>query len=88
MSRRKQAKPRSLKRDEEWDEGNEPNVLELTEQDNETTGIKQDEEEEEEEEELQRAFGRHSEEFLPERRPSSVQGADLENQNSLDSERR
>ncbi|XP_076391197.1 zinc finger protein Lobe isoform X4 [Megachile rotundata] len=64
MSRRKQAKPRSLKRDEEWDEGNEPNVLELTEQDNETTGIKQDEEEEEEEEELQRAFGRHSEEVL------------------------
>ncbi|CAK9817396.1 Zinc finger protein 423 [Anthophora quadrimaculata] len=86
MSRRKQAKPRSLKRDEEWDDGNEQNVLEVTEQDNETTGIKQDEEEEEEEEELQRAFSRHSEEYLQEGRPSSVQGPDLENQNSLDSE--
>ncbi|CAL7950939.1 unnamed protein product [Xylocopa violacea] len=85
MSRRKQAKPRSLKRDEEWDDGNEQNVLEVTEQDNETTGIKQDEEEEEEEEELQRAFSRHSEEYLQEGRSSSVQGPDLENQNSLDS---
>ncbi|KOX74338.1 hypothetical protein WN51_00241 [Melipona quadrifasciata] len=47
--------------DEEWDDGNEQNVLEVTEQDNETTGIKQHEEEEEEEEELQRAFSRHSE---------------------------
>ncbi|XP_043258292.1 zinc finger protein 423 homolog [Colletes gigas] len=86
MSRRKQAKPRSLKRDEEWDDGNEQNVLEVAEQDNGTTGIKQDEEEDEEEEELQRAFSRHSEEYLQDGRPSSVQGPDLENQNSLDSE--
>ncbi|XP_076680928.1 zinc finger protein Lobe isoform X2 [Andrena cerasifolii] len=85
MSRRKQAKPRSLKRDEEWEDGNEQNVLEVTEQDNETTGIKQ-EEEEDEEEELQRAFSRHSEEYLQDGRPSSAQGPDLENQNSLDSE--
>ncbi|XP_017884834.1 zinc finger protein 423 homolog isoform X2 [Ceratina calcarata] len=87
MSRRKQAKPRSLKRDEEWDDGNEQNVLAVTEQDNETTGIKQDdEEEEEEEEELQRAFSRHSDEYLQVERSSPVQGPDLENQNSLDSE--
>nr|XP_033335977.1 zinc finger protein 423 homolog [Megalopta genalis]XP_033335978.1 zinc finger protein 423 homolog [Megalopta genalis] len=87
MSRRKQAKPRSLKRDEEWEDGNEQNVLEVTEQDNGTTGIKQDEEEEEEEEEeLQRAFSRHSEDYLQDGRPSSTQGPDLENHNSLDSE--
>ncbi|XP_043598343.1 zinc finger protein 423 homolog isoform X2 [Bombus pyrosoma] len=86
MSRRKQAKPRSLKRDEEWDDGNEQNVLEVTEQDNETTGIKQDDEDEEEEEELQRAFSQHSEEYAQEGGPSSVQGLDLENHNSLDSE--
>ncbi|XP_072760545.1 uncharacterized protein L isoform X2 [Anoplolepis gracilipes] len=59
MSRRKQAKPRSLK---------------------------QDDEEEEEEEELQRAFSRQSEDYLQDGRPTSVQGPDLENQNSLDSE--
>ncbi|KAH0953111.1 hypothetical protein HN011_004229 [Eciton burchellii] len=47
--------------DEEWDDGNEQNVLEAAEQDNETTAIKQDDEEEEEEEELQRAFSRQSE---------------------------
>lgn len=28
--------------DEEWDDGNEQNVLEVTEQDNETTGIKRE----------------------------------------------
>ncbi|XP_011876697.1 PREDICTED: uncharacterized protein LOC105566910 [Vollenhovia emeryi] len=85
MSRRKQAKPRSLKRDEEWDDGNEQNVLEAAEQDNETTAIKQDDEEEEEEEELQRAFSRQSEDYLQDGRSTSVQGPDLENQNSLDS---
>nr|XP_050864703.1 zinc finger protein 423 homolog isoform X1 [Vespula vulgaris]XP_050864704.1 zinc finger protein 423 homolog isoform X1 [Vespula vulgaris] len=86
MSRRKQAKPRSLKRDEEWDDANEQNVLEASEQDNETAPIKPDDEDEEEEEELQRAFSRHSEDYLRDGRPSSVQGPDLENQNSLDSE--
>ncbi|RLU23539.1 hypothetical protein DMN91_003744 [Ooceraea biroi] len=64
MSRRKQAKPRSLKRDEEWDDGNEQNVLEAAEQDNETTAIKH---------------------YLQDGRLTSVQGPDLENQNSLDS---
>ncbi|XP_018055852.1 PREDICTED: uncharacterized protein LOC108692203 [Atta colombica] len=85
MSRRKQAKPRSLKRDEEWDDDNEQNVLEAAEQDNETTTIKQDDEEEDEEEELQRAFSRQSEDCLQDGRSTSVQGPDLENQNSLDS---
>ncbi|XP_067207737.1 zinc finger protein 423 homolog isoform X2 [Linepithema humile] len=72
--------------DEEWDDGNEQNVLEAAEQDNGTTTIKQDDEEEEEEEELQRAFSRQSEDYLQDGRPTSVQGPDLENQNSLDSE--
>ncbi|KAL2723766.1 zinc finger protein 423 isoform X1 [Vespula maculifrons] len=47
--------------DEEWDDANEQNVLEASEQDNETAPIKPDDEDEEEEEELQRAFSRHSE---------------------------
>ncbi|XP_036148170.1 zinc finger protein 423 homolog isoform X2 [Monomorium pharaonis] len=72
--------------DEEWDDGNEQNVLEAAEQDNETTAIKQNDEEEEEEEELQRAFSRQSEDYLQDGRSTSVQGPDLDNQNSLDSE--
>ncbi|KAK2582443.1 hypothetical protein KPH14_004753 [Odynerus spinipes] len=71
--------------DEEWDDANEQNVLEASEQDNETPAIKPDDDEEEEEEELQRAFSRHSEDYLQDGERSPVQGPDLENQNSLDS---
>ncbi|XP_023289178.1 zinc finger protein 423 homolog [Orussus abietinus] len=92
MSRRKQAKPRSLKRDEEWDDANGRNAPDTSDRNDrrdraEPLPMKQaEEEEEEEDEELQRAFGRHSVDYLQDGGPPSVPGADLENRNSPDSE--
>ncbi|XP_046483775.1 zinc finger protein 423 homolog isoform X1 [Neodiprion pinetum] len=85
MSRRKQAKPRSLKRDEEWDDINEQYALDNLDHDCEASAIKP-EDDEDEDEELQRAFSRASDEYLQEDGPPSLQGPDLENQNSFDSE--